>query len=110
VQTYPKLRSLLPYALAIALGALLAKVAPPWFLLPAFLVCIACVALLTLAAHTSQESTQRRGVLRYSLVFVAVLLGPAGIQAKDGFAPQAFIMSLLFLFGFVLVLAFPGAA
>ena len=96
------MRSLGQYVLAGCLGALLAKFAPSWLLLPAFLTCIATVAVLTVAAHTASKS--ERGP-RMALVFVAVLLVPAGIESRSGPVPRIFIMSLLFTLGFVLLLA-----
>jgi hypothetical protein len=110
VQTEFKLRRVLPYVSAVGLGMVLAKVAPLWLLLPAFFASITCVAILTFVAHRSHLPLPKNRTLGFSLVLVTVLFGPAGIQAKDGLAPRLFIMSLLFVFGFILVLGLTSGA
>jgi hypothetical protein len=110
VQNEASLRGLIPYVLSFGLGSLFAKFAPPWLLLPAFFGCLACVAALTVAAHTVLTPGHERGGKRFALVFVALLLGPAGTQPKSGSTPRVFIMALLFTLGFILVLAVPSGA
>ena len=110
VQMKPKLGDSVPYILSLGFGSLLAKFAPSWLLLPAFFACLACVAIMTVAAHTVPTPGPERGGRRFALVLVALLLGSAGTQAKNGSTPRVFIMSLLFTLGFILVLAVPSGA
>ena len=106
-----RLRGAIAYVLSVGLGVLLAKIAPPWLLLPVFFGCLACILILTVAAHSVSTQAGESGYQRFALTLFALLFwGQVGIESKGGWAPRAFIMALLFMLGLVLVLALSSGA
>jgi hypothetical protein len=110
MQSEAKLRSAMPYVLSLGLGALVAKQVPPWLLLPVFFGCLAGIAILAVAAHRIPTPPQLSGGKKFAAVVLTVLLGSGVTVARRGPAPQAFLIALLFMLGFVLALAMPSSA
>ena len=103
-------RSALPYGLSLGVGSLLAAIAPPWFLLAAFLGGLVCIIALTVASVTVTTPLTWSGVLRFALVLLAVPFGGAALQSMCAPAQKWLSIALLFMFGLVLVLALQSGA
>jgi hypothetical protein len=105
-----RVRRVFPYVLSILLGMLTAKLAPASMRLTVFMVCLASIAFLNVAAHTIKTPKEWGRSKTILVVSLGVLLGSAGTTEKGGSAARVFAMSLLHILGFVLVLAVSASA
>ena len=98
------------YAISLLSGVVLGKFSPAWLLLPVFFGSLAGIAVLAVAAHRVSTPAAWGPTKRFVLVLIAVVVGPAGTEIRTGPAPHAFVMALIFFFGFVVTLSVVASA